>query len=326
MTLSKNIKIGREVIRIEADAVSNLEKHVDKKFNKAVELIFKCQGRVVVTGMGKSGLISQKIASTLASTGTPALFVHPGEALHGDLGMVTKRDIVLVISNSGETHEIVQLLPAFSRLGIKVVALVGVKESSIASMADAAIDISVEREACTFDLVPTASTTATMAMGDALAIALLEKRGFQREDFALLHPSGSLGKKLLLTVKEIMHTGDELPVVTVTADVKSTLLEVSEKRLGITIVMTNDGKLAGIITDGDLRRAFEKDDKILDRTADSIMTLNPKRISEDTLAIHALEIMEEHSITSLFVFKDKKSDGKPDGIVHIHDILKSGVM
>ena len=276
--------------------------------------------------MGKSGLISQKIASTLASTGTLAQFLHPTEAVHGDLGMVTKKDIVLAISNSGETHEIIQLMPAFSRLGLKVIAFVGRKESTISSKADVAIDISVEREACTLDLAPTASTTATLAMGDALAIALLEKRGFQRDDYALLHPSGSLGKKLLLTVKEIMHAGDRLPVVSVSSDVKSTLLTVSEKRLGVAIVMTDDGELAGIITDGDLRRAFEKDNSILDKTAEALMTRNPKWVTEDTLAINALEIMEKYSITSLFVYEDSRSNGLPDGIVHIHTILKSGIM
>jgi len=326
VTPRKNIEIGREVIQIEADAVSKLKERVDKNFDRAVELIYQCKGRVVVTGMGKSGLISQKIASTLSSTGTPAMFVHPVEAVHGDLGMVTKKDIVLAISNSGKTPEIIHLMPAFSRLGITVIAMVGLKASTISSMADVTIDISVEREACTLDLAPTASTTATLAMGDALSIALLEKRGFQREDFALLHPSGSIGKKLLLTVKEIMHTGDELPVVKVNTDVKSTLLEVGEKRLGIAIVLTNNKKLAGIITDGDLRRAFEKDDQILFKTAESIMTRKPKWITEDTLAIKALEIMEEHSITSLFVYKSNKFGCLPDGIVHIHDILKSGVV
>ena len=326
MTLSKNIRIGREVIRIEAEAVSNLTKCVDKNFDRAVELIFTCKGRVVVTGMGKSGLISQKIASTLASTGTPAMFVHPVEALHGDIGMVTKDDIILAISNSGETHELIQLMPVFSRLGVNVIVMVGLKKSTLASVADVAIDIGVEHEACTLDLVPTASTTATLAMGDALSIALLEKRGFQRDDFALLHPSGSLGRKLLLTVKEIMHTGDELPMVTVNTDVKSTLLEVSEKRLGISIVKTEQGQLAGIITDGDLRRALEKDDDILLKTAESIMTGKPIWITEDMLAINALEIMEKHSITSLLVYRNQKGGDLPDGIVHIHDVLKSGIM
>ncbi|MFQ6615696.1 MAG: SIS domain-containing protein [Fidelibacterota bacterium] len=321
-----NIKVGREVLRIEAEAVFKLQERLDESFDKAVELIFHCQGRVVVTGLGKSGLISQKIASTLASTGTPSQFLHPGEAIHGDLGMVTKSDIILAISNRGETHEILQLMPAFSRLGVPVIALVGRKDSSIAAQATVAIDTSVEREACTLDLAPTASTTATLAMGDALAVALLEKRGFQQEDFALLHPGGSLGKRLLLTSREIMHTGDELPVVTVDTDVKSTLLTISEKRLGVAIVMEGNNKLAGIITDGDIRRAVEKDDNILNKTASSLMTRNPKCVSEDTLAINALEIMEKHSITSLFVYRNNQARGMPEGIVHIHDILKLGIL
>ncbi|MFQ6673466.1 MAG: SIS domain-containing protein [Fidelibacterota bacterium] len=326
MANNKNIKVGREVIKIEAEAVSKLRSRVDDEFDRAVEVIFKCKGRVVVTGMGKSGLISQKIASTLASTGTPAHFMHPGEAVHGDLGMVTRKDVVLAISNSGETHEIIQLMPAFSRLGVTVVAFVGRKESTIGTRGDIVIDTSVEQEACSLDLAPTASTTATLAMGDALAVALLEKRGFQQEDFALLHPGGILGKKLLLTAREIMHAGDELPVVTVDTDVKSTLLTISEKRLGVAVVMTENGKLAGIITDGDIRRALEKDKDILNKRANSLMTGNPKWVTADTLAINVLEIMEKYSITSLFVYKDNKLGGKPEGIVHIHDILKSGIM
>ncbi len=327
MAKSKNIRIGREVLRIEAEAVSNLRRKIGDSFDTAVELIFECSGRVVVTGMGKSGLISQKIASTLASTGTPAQFVHPSEAVHGDLGMVTGNDVVLAISNSGETHEIIQLMPAFQRLGVKVIAFVGRVDGKVAAMSDAVIDVSVEREACTLDLAPTASTTATLALGDALAIALLEKRGFQREDFALLHPAGTLGKKLLLTAREIMHEGDELPIVDADMDVKSTLLTISEKRLGIGVVVGDDGKMKGIITDGDLRRIFEKDEDILEKTAEAlIMTRKPRWIAEDTLAINALEIMEKHSITSLFVYNGKKTDDVPDGILHIHDILKSGVM
>lgn len=327
MAKSKNIRVGREVLRIEAEAVSNLRRKIGDSFDTAVELIFECSGRVVVTGMGKSGLISQKIASTLASTGTPAQFVHPSEAVHGDLGMVTGNDVVLAISNSGETHEIIQLMPAFQRLGVKVIAFVGRVDGKVAAMSDAVIDVSVEREACTLDLAPTASTTATLALGDALAIALLEKRGFQREDFALLHPAGTLGKKLLLTAREIMHEGDELPIVDADMDVKSTLLTISEKRLGIGVVVGDDGKMKGIITDGDLRRIFEKDEDILEKTAEAlIMTRKPRWIAEDTLAINALEIMEKHSITSLFVYNGKKTDDVPDGILHIHDILKSGVM
>ncbi|MEE9166346.1 MAG: KpsF/GutQ family sugar-phosphate isomerase [Candidatus Neomarinimicrobiota bacterium] len=321
----KPTDVGREVIEIEAEAVARLVDRIDRDFERAVELIAQCSGRVVVTGMGKSGLISQKIASTLASTGTPANFLHPAEALHGDLGMVTGDDLVLVVSRSGETGEIVQLMYAFFHLGTKVVALVGRKESTLASMADVALDASVDREACSLDLAPTASTTAALAMGDALAIALMERKGFERDDYALLHPSGALGKRLHLRVRQIMHARDQLPVVKVDSDVKSTLLEISQKRLGVAIVMADNGELAGIITDGDLRRAFEQDGHIMDRTAESLMTKDPKWVSEDTPAIQALEIMEEFSITSLFVYKDDRFSGIPAGIVHIHDILKSGL-
>lgn len=324
--VGKNIQVGREVIRIEADAVSQLTNRIDERFDQAVKLIFNCDGRVIVSGMGKSGLISQKIASTLASTGTPAQFVHPGEAIHGDLGMITEKDILLAVSNSGETHELLQLMPAIRRLGVSVIGLVGRRESSVSSTVDVVIDTSVEMEACTLDLVPTASTTAMLAMGDALAVALLEKRGFQREDFALLHPGGVLGKQLLLTVSEIMHSGDELPIVDRDSDVKSALLTMSEKRLGVAIVLDDDGNLTGIITDGDIRRALEKSDAILEETAEFLMTPNPKWVSQDTLAINGLEIMEKYSITSLFVYEDEANNRKPIGIVHIHDILKAGIL
>lgn len=326
MGSSKNINVGKEVIRIEAEAVKNLQNRINQSFDEAVNLIFNCKGRVIVTGMGKSGLISQKIASTLASTGTPAQFIHPGEAIHGDLGMITKNDIVLAISYGGETLEIVQMMPVISRLGVNVIVFVGRMNSTIADIADVVINTSVKREACTLDLAPTASTTATMAMGDALAVALLEKRGFQQEDFALLHPGGSLGKKLLLTVKEIMHSEDELAIVDVDMDIQSTLLTISAKRLGVAIVTDNNGKLSGIITDGDIRRGLEQGGDIFAKTAEFLMTKNPKWVTEDTLAINALEKMEKYSITSLFVYKGRKNDRLPNGIVHIHDILKSGIM
>jgi arabinose-5-phosphate isomerase len=240
--------------------------------------------------------------------------------------MITKRDIVLAVSNSGETHELIQLMPAIRRLGVTVIGLVGRRESSVSVMVDVVIDTSVEKEACTLDLAPTASTTAMLAMGDALAVALLEKRGFQREDFALLHPGGTLGRQLLLTVREIMHSGDDLPIVARDTDVKSALLTMSEKRLGVAIVLDDDGNLAGIITDGDIRRALEKSDHIFDETAEFLMASNPKWVSQDTLAINGLEIMEKYSITSLFVYEDEANNRKPAGIIHIHDILKAGIM
>ena len=323
---SSNVKVGRNVIQIESEALAALAGRIGDDFHKAVEMIYDRGGRVVVTGVGKSGLISQKIASTLASTGTPAQFIHPSEARHGDIGMVTSSDTALVVSNSGETYEILQLLPVFERLGLPVIALVGRIDSTIGKKAELALDVSVEREACTLELAPTASTTATLAMGDAIAIALLEKRGFKEEDFALLHPAGSLGKKLLLTVSEIMHSGDDLPIVPVTADVKSALLTMSEKRLGVAVV-GDDGTLIGIVTDGDIRRGLEKEEDLLSRTADSLVqSEEPRWVTSDTLAINALEIMEKHAITSLFVYKHEKRNSSPNGLVHIHDILRAGVM
>ena len=323
----QNIDIGRNVVQIESEALTLLAKRIGEDFDKAVELVFDRSGRVVVTGMGKSGLISQKIASTFASTGTPAQFIHPSEAVHGDIGMVTSQDTALAVSNSGETYEIIQLLPIFARLNVPVIALVGRTDSTIGNKADIALDVSVEREACTLELAPTASTTATLAMGDALAIALLEKRGFKTEDFAQLHPAGSLGKKLLLTVQEIMHSGDDLPIVTDSTDVKSTLLTISEKRLGVAVVLNDEGQLCGIITDGDIRRAFEKDSDLFNKTAESlVLSKEPRWVSADTLAINALKIMEKHAITSLLVYESEKKDLAPNGLVHIHDILKAGVM
>ncbi|MBH31118.1 MAG: D-arabinose 5-phosphate isomerase [Candidatus Marinimicrobia bacterium] len=324
---SSNAKIGRNVIQIESEALIALADRIGDDFNKAVEMVYERGGRVVVSGVGKSGLISQKIASTLASTGTPAQFIHPSEARHGDIGMVTSSDTALVVSNSGETYEILQLLPLFEQLGLPVIALVGRMDSTIGRKSELALDVSVEREACTLELAPTASTTATLAMGDAIAIALLEKRGFKEEDFALLHPAGSLGKKLLLTVNEIMHSGDDLPIVSVTTDVKSALLTMSEKRLGVAIVVGDDDRLIGIVTDGDIRRGIEKDDDLLNKTAESLVqSEEPRWVTSDTLAINALEIMEKHAITSLLVYENEKCDSAPDGLVHIHDILRIGVM
>jgi len=321
-----NIDIGREVIKIEADAVASLIDRIGREFDEAVEMIFNCNGRVIVTGMGKSGLISQKIASTLASTGTPSQFLHPGEAGHGDIGIVTVKDIILAVSNSGETPEIVQIIPAISRLGIPMIAIVGRNNSTISKKADLILDIRVEKEACTLDLAPTASTTATLAMGDALAVALLEKRGFRKNDFALLHPGGNLGKQLLLTVQEIMHSGDDIPIVDIDTDMKTTLLTISNKRLGMVVVLNKKRKLAGIITDGDIRRSLAMDSNLFEKRADFLMSVNPKWVSPDTLAINALELMEQYSITSLIVYNKGDNGGVPNGIVHIHDILKSGIM
>lgn len=325
MSDTKNIQIGKNVIQIEAQAVSAIADRINQQFENAVNTVLDCKGRLIVLGIGKSGLISQKIASTMASTGTPAHFVHPGDAFHGDLGMITKEDVVLMISNSGETHELVQIIPAIRKKEVPIIGMVGKEGSSLYNDVDIILDTSVEKEACTLDLAPTASTTATLAMGDALAVALFESRGFNAQDFAELHPGGSLGKKLLLTLDQLVHTGDDIPFVNKGTSVKDALLTISDKGLGVTGVLDSEDKLVGIITDGDIRRGLEKgDNNIFNQTAEFLMSKDPISITSDTLAIAALELMEEHNITSLFVYSSPDLN-KPDGIVHIHDILKTGV-
>ena len=325
MSDTKNIEIGKNVIQIEAAAVSAIADRINQQFENAVNTILDCKGRLIVLGVGKSGLISQKIASTMASTGTPAHFVHPGDAFHGDLGMITKEDVVLMISNSGETHELIQIIPAIRKKEVPIIGMIGKEGSSLYNDVDIILDTSVEKEACTLDLAPTASTTATLAMGDALAVALFESRGFNAQDFAELHPGGSLGKKLLLTLDQLVHTGDEIPFVNKGTSVKDALLTISDKGLGVTGVLDSEDKLVGIITDGDIRRGLERgDNNIFNQTAEFLMSKDPISITSDTLAIAALELMEEHNITSLFVYSSPDLS-KPDGIVHIHDILKTGV-
>jgi arabinose-5-phosphate isomerase len=325
MSDTKNIEIGKNVIQIEAAAVSAIADRINQQFENAVNTILDCRGRLIVLGVGKSGLISQKIASTMASTGTPAHFVHPGDAFHGDLGMITKEDVVLMISKSGETHELVQIIPAIRKKEVPVIGMIGKEDSSLYNDVDIILNTSVEKEACTLDLAPTASTTATLAMGDALAVALFESRGFNAQDFAELHPGGSLGKKLLLTLDQLVHTGDEIPFVNKGTSLKDALLTISDKGLGVTGVLDSEDKLVGIITDGDIRRGLERgDNNIFNQTAEFLMSKDPISITSNTLAIAALELMEEHNITSLFVYSSPDLI-KPDGIVHIHDILKTGV-
>ena len=325
MSDTKNIKIGKKVIQIEAQAVSAISDRLNEQFDGAVHSILDCKGRLIILGVGKSGLVSQKIASTMASTGTPAHFVHPGDAFHGDLGMITKDDIVLMISNSGETHELIQIIPSIRKKNVPIIGMIGKEKSTLHDGVDFILDTSVEREACTLDLAPTASTTATLAMGDALAIALLESRGFNAQDFAELHPGGSLGKKLLLTLDQLIHTGDDIPFVNDDTKLKDALFIISEKGLGVTGVLNNHNKLIGIITDGDIRRGLEKGgNNIFNLRAKDLMSKNPKTIPSDTLALVALELMEKHNITSLFVYSSPDLN-KPDGNVHIHDILKTGV-
>ncbi len=318
------IGIGKKVLKTEAEAVAGLVERIDVRFERAVEMIFGSAGRVVVTGMGKSGIVGKKIAATLASTGTPAFFMHPAEASHGDLGMVTSDDVVIAISNSGETEELAGLIPFLKRFSVGLVAMTGNAESTIARAADVNLDISVKEEACTLGIVPTASTTATLAMGDALAVALLLKRGFREEDFALFHPRGSLGRKLFIKVKDLMHSGKTLPLVRPETPLMAAVIEISSKRLGIAVVAREDRKVLGVITDGDVRRGIEiwgKD--FFDMKAEEVMTKNPRSIPEEELAAKALSVMERHAITVLVV---PDSENRLCGVIHLHDILKQGIV
>jgi arabinose-5-phosphate isomerase len=318
------LDIAKRVLKTEAEAVSALIEKLGSNFEKAVEIIYESKGRVVVTGMGKSGLVGKKIAATLASTGTPAFFLHPAEATHGDLGMVTSADVIIAISNSGETEEIVGLIPFLKRFSVHLISVTGNPDSTLSKAADVTIDVSVKEEACPLGIVPTASTTATMAMGDALAVALLMKRGFQEEDFALFHPRGSIGKKFFIKVKDLMHTGDEIPKVSLRTPMSKTVIVMSSKRLGHAVVVDDNGRIAGIITDGDLRRGIEKrGGKLFELTAEEVMIKTPKAISEEELAAKALSIMESYSITALVV---PDRDGRAIGIIHLHDILKQGIV
>lgn len=318
------IEIAQRVLTVEAESLQTLKERINEDFLKAVEIIHNSKGRVVVTGIGKSGLIGRKIAATLASTGTPSFFMHPAEASHGDLGMVTEDDVVIAISNSGETDEIIKLIPFLKYFNVKIVAITGNPQSTLAKQADAVLDVSVKEEACPFGFIPTASTTATLAMGDALAVALIMRNGFKKEDFAFFHPGGSLGRKMLTKVKDLMHTGDELPVCFPHTVMLDAVLEISSKRLGVVVVVNENKKILGIITDGDVRRGVQRYGKdLFDLKACQIMTVNPKTINEDELAAVALSVMQKYSITSLVV---PNSDGTLEGLIHIHDILKKGIL
>ncbi|NTV49669.1 MAG: KpsF/GutQ family sugar-phosphate isomerase [Geobacteraceae bacterium] len=318
------IEEARRVIRVEASALSVMADRIDSSFERAIDLILASTGRVIVSGMGKSGLVGQKIASTMASTGTPAFFLHPAEGIHGDLGMIMKGDVVIAISNSGETEEILKILPSIKRLGAHLVAMSGNPESNLARSGDVFLDVSVSEEACPLGLAPTASTTATLAMGDALAVALLVSRGFKAEDFAIFHPGGSLGKKLILRVEDLMHSGDSVPLVQEDTLMKEALFVITDKGLGVTGVCDANGALKGVITDGDLRRSLEKGFDILNQRAMEIMKHGPLRIKRSELAAAALQIMEQRAITSLFVFENDQSQS-PCGVIHLHDILKAGI-
>lgn len=322
MTSEEIIKKGKEVIRIEAEAVANLSESINEQFVKAITTISECKGRVVLTGMGKSGLIARKIVATLNSTGTAAIYLHPTDALHGDLGMVRKEDVVILISKSGNTEEIANLLPMLKRLGVKMIAMCGSETSRVAQECDIFLNIAVKEEACPYDLAPTASTTAALAMGDALSVVLLQTRNFTIEDFAFLHPGGSLGKRLSLKISEIMIKDERVPIVEEDASLKDVIIEITSKRLGTTCVVNGSGTLTGIITDGDLRRLLEKTLEIKNLTAKDVMTRKPKVLKENYLASFALQQMENYKITSLIITDDTN---KPIGIVHLHDLINLGL-
>jgi len=311
------------VLLTEANAIMALADRLDTCFDRALDVLAACKGKVVVSGMGKSGIICRKIAATLTSTGTPAIFLHAGEAAHGDAGVFMKDDAVLALSSSGESDEVVRLLPLVKRLGLPLIALTGNPSSTLAEAADVVLDVGVEEEACPLGLAPTASTTAALALGDALAVALLERKGFGAEDFAVLHPAGALGRRFL-KVADLMHAADAMPTVSASTPFKDTLLEITSKRLGITGVVDERGQLIGVITDGDLRRALERVEDIRKAAAGDLMTRNPKTVAPTALAAQALAIMERHSITSLFILEDGRRS--PVGIVHLHDLLRAGVV
>jgi arabinose-5-phosphate isomerase len=313
--------LGLAVIETEAQAVFELTQRIDERFEKACELLLACKGRIVVTGMGKSGHIANKLAATLSSTGSPSFFMHPGEASHGDLGMITRQDTVIAISHSGNTAEIVTLLPLLKRLEVPLITLTGNTESVLAKSADVNLDVSIKQEACPLGLAPTTSTTVSLVMGDALAIALLQARGFSAEDFALSHPGGSLGKRLLLRIDELCHTGEQLPIINEKATISEALIEVTDKKLGMTCVVNNQGILVGIYTDGDIRRTLTRACDINTTQLTEVMTRNCRTIQKGMLAAEALAIMQKHSITSLVVTEENR----PHAVLHLHDLLRAGV-
>ena len=316
-------RLGLAVIETEASAINDLATRIDAEFAKACQLMLACEGRVVVTGMGKSGHIGSKIAATLASTGTPAFFVHPGEASHGDLGMITDKDVVLALSNSGETSEILTILPIIKRLNVPLIALTGSAHSTLATSANVHIDVGVKKEACPLDLAPTASTTATLVMGDALAISLLDARGFTADDFARSHPAGALGRRLLLLIDDIMHTGELIPTVREDTPLSDALLEMTAKRLGMTAVVDAQGKLCGVFTDGDLRRTLDKNIDVRATPIGTLMTRNPTTIAPGVLAAEALQVMQSKKINALLVLDPQ---GIPVGALNMQDMLRAGVV
>lgn len=313
---------ARRVFKIEAEAVRILGERLNEQFEKAVEIIYNCRDRVVLTGVGKAGIIARKIASTFASTGTPAFYMHPSEGLHGDLGMITPDNVVIAISYSGNSEEILRLIPYFKHFKIKLIAMTGNLESELAHQADVVLDISVKEEACPLGLAPTASTIAALAMGDALAVVLLEKRDFKAEHFAILHPGGTLGKRLLIKVADLMHSGEENPVIHQQRSLKEAIIEMTSKGLGSTSIIDDGGKLVGILTDGDLRRILQAGKYALDTPIEKVMTRSPKFCTKDILAVKAIDIMEQFNITVLPVVDPSH---RPIAMIHIHDIIKAGI-
>ncbi len=322
MASSKIIDTAKEVLDIEAKSILRLKDSIGEDFDKAIDILYNCKGRVIVTGMGKSGLIGKKIAATMSSTGTPTYFLHPAESTHGDSGVITRNDVIIAISNSGETQELMNLLPLIKRFGCPLIGMTGNINSTLAKTSDVTLDISVEREADTLGKAPTASTTATLAMGDALAVCLMEEKGFTKEDFLMFHPSGKLGKGLTYKVKDLMITGDKMPVVKDSESFTGVIRTISDYKLGMAMIIDNSGILSGVLTDGDIRRTIIKHNDTSGLSVKDVMTTNPKRITEDAYAASALNLMEKYSITALAVVDDKNI---PVGVIHVHDLLRAGV-
>ena len=322
MTLNRINELANEVLDIEANSILRLKSNIGENFEKAIDILYNCKGRVIVTGMGKSGLIGKKIAATMSSTGTPSYFLHPAESTHGDSGVITREDVIIAISNSGETQELMNLLPLIKRFGCPMIGMTGNLNSTLAKASEVVMDISVEREACPLNKAPTASTTATLAMGDTLAVCLMEKKGFTKEDFLMFHPSGKLGKGLTYKVVDLMITGDKMPVVSDSLSFTSVINTISEFKLGMAMIVDASGQLTGVLTDGDIRRTIIKHSDISSLQVKDVMTVNPKRITSDAYAASALNLMEKYSITALAVVDENNI---PVGVIHVHDLLRAGV-
>ncbi len=322
MTLSKIIDTAKEVLDIEAKAILRLKDSIGEDFDKAIDILYNCKGRVIVTGMGKSGIIGKKIAATMSSTGTPTYFLHPAESTHGDSGVITRNDVIIAISNSGETQELMNLLPLIKRFGCPLIGMTGNTNSTLGKTSDVTLDISVEKEADTLGKAPTSSTTATLAMGDALAVCLMEKKGFTKEDFLMFHPSGKLGKGLTYKVKDLMINGDRMPIVKDSVSFTEVLRTISDYKLGMAMITDSNGILSGVLTDGDIRRTIIKYGNTSELKVKDVMTINPKRITSDAYAASALNLMEKYSITALAVVDERNI---PVGVIHVHDLLRAGV-